>query len=1357
MPVDPRTAVIRGLPSVPVRPEMERPAFFTETLPASFGYTYDPAFEYLYNKWAFPEPRSADYNPLNDISGYEMYATHLVDARSPEHMASLKRGIDESLARRDVLSRSSLLSQLGAGLLDPLNLVALPLGGPTVGILRSTSRVAIGSAMIQAGVEGALIQPFDAVQTAEESALNIGAAFLFGGALGGVASVPVTRRARAMDQFRQQLNEHSALAREIEQYGAIEQSDLLTINKPDLRYYGSDTADSLTARLNALTTESYRLEDSIARSDNFKVREELDQVLSEINIIRKEQGIRLLEEKGFDPNDAMGFASNAFTDSIAYKFVSTPFKRIMQSNVAAPIKNATLKLANDSGLTMAFNSILNVASSQSVSQRAMIRHGYWAKANDDLIQIYREAFGLKDTSLLDIDPLNSLRSIVDPDRSYSGWLKTINEKRVKGLEFTASEKNAAKILDDYFKRAEKELIENGLIGDPASLSKRIKRIDEELDGLSGDTSAQGIARKGALRQKKEDLSFELAIAKDSPPELSEAWFPRIYDKAYILKNRDRFTEIIRQWYSENPEVWELTDTGDWVKRTLSRDEADVSARASETVATILGEVDPVTSSIGSGRRKHFRSRIDIPNALIWDFIIKDPLAVMKGYEARVGPTVEFHKAFGGKDIEEVIHDLDIDMIKQGLSYEERNRHLRDFRHLYDSISGTVLRNPDSWDQKVAFALTQAATFNYMGSAGLSAFPDMARVIAEHELRNIAKAIDVLVDKDMRGIAVKEARQAGEAIDFLKNSSVMRLMEDLSNDIMANDFWNKANSAFYVLNGLTPLTQIAKTLDGIVAGHEIIETSLRLKDGTITPQDRVKMARMGIPDEQLRKIAEAPWFETKNGLYIANTESWADNISIPEIDGKRINVIEINEDGSPVGKTVKGRYVPAFYNDKTKTIKFDRDYIEGEMYDSKAWANPKVEGVKALPEDSFLTRKSWSNFVMLHEIMHSRLRPEDLDLDIPSPKEGYTRVYRFSGDGRRKDVPDWMKENPDYQQMLKATGRWFTDDIEEAKWYIREHPEGQLKYVDIPTSSLEDFRVSNIVETPDGLDPRKFSARPQKELFLSPKFSDMAKPYGELTKVAYENKINELAWKELQKAEKATKETVNTFRSALNSSILNTIMSATPADKPISVSGVFYIPMRIAKQFGMTEDSKYRGYARIENGLLRLPFQFYNYALANVNKTVGAFAHGQLKNQTVAAVTALTLGYMSVKLKTPDFAWQEMDYSDRFGRAFDASGMAAMYSGLFYTALHTSLALGGPNITGGIIQPKFPVSVDYGRGAVGLLGAGPSIGYDLTAGAYKFAFGDNRGEGAKEVFRNLPFARMWFWKDQMNAMTRAWGL
>ena len=28
-------------------------------------------------------------------------------------------------------------------------------------------------------------------------------------------------------------------------------------------------------------------------------------------------------------------------------------------------------------------------------------------------------------------------------------------------------------------------------------------------------------------------------------------------------------------------------------------------------------------------------------------------------------------------------------------------------------------------------------------------------------------------------------------------------------------------------------------------------------------------------------------------------------------------------------------------------------------------------------------------------------------------------------------------------------------------------------------------------------------------------------------------------------------------------------------------------------------------------------------------------------------------------------------------------------------------------------------------------------------------------GAKNFARNLPFARMWFWKDDMNAITRMW--
>jgi len=89
--------------------------------------------------------------------------------------------------------------------------------------------------------------------------------------------------------------------------------------------------------------------------------------------------------------------------------------------------------------------------------------------------------------------------------------------------------------------------------------------------------------------------------------------------------------------------------------------------------------------------------------------------------------------------------------------------------------------------------------------------------------------------------------------------------------------------------------------------------------------------------------------------------------------------------------------------------------------------------------------------------------------------------------------------------------------------------------------------------------------------------------------------------------------------------------------------------------------------------------------------------------------------------------------------------------LFYTAMSTSMALGGPNLTNGFLQPRFPQKPNLGEAATGVLGAGPSIALDYGTGIYNLLTG-NVGEGTKEIVRNLPFARMWFWKGKMNDIT-----
>ena len=251
------------------------------------------------------------------------------------------------------------------------------------------------------------------------------------------------------------------------------------------------------------------------------------------------------------------------------------------------------------------------------------------------------------------------------------------------------------------------------------------------------------------------------------------------------------------------------------------------------------------------------------------------------------------------------------------------------------------------------------------------------------------------------------------------------------------------------------------------------------------------------------------------------------------------------------------------------------------------------------------------------------------------------------------------------------------------------------------------------------------------------------------KAAYENAINDLAVAEIEKQARVEPETVRTFRNALSSGIMNTILMGTPADKPIITDGIVYIPMRVARQFGMKEDAEFKGYARIESGLLGLPFQFYSYSLAAVNKVTAAYGHGQLKNQWIGTAMAMGLGYMVLQAKTPDFV--DLSFQDQFARSFDYSGVAALYSDMFYTAMSTSLALGGPNITGGVLQPRFPQKPDAVDAATGLMGAGPSIAADIGRGVYDIVTG-NVGEGTKEVIRNMPFARLWFWKGKMNELT-----
>lgn len=1224
---------------------------FLDTLGASLGYSYAPVYNMVANSTRYTPQEG--YNWRDDIEGYELFAPQLYHAVSPQHMSALKQQIEESSERRQVLQNSSILAQFGAGIFDPINLVALPFGGPAIGIGRSALRVGAGTAALEAGIE--LARQSDPLQTAEEGAINVLSAGMFGAgfgaAFGGI-------NARAYSNAKAGLQEEMQMMRRLELMGDMTPEMIQTPRAE--RRFGNDSDEFLQEQINMFERSAARAEaEAIAyqntpQQSQFSAR--ADEQRAYAQVLKQEQGMRELEALGVDLDDPFRIMNSAYTDSFLYKAVTTPMKRALQSKYPSNVKEAFVRSFGDSGIALALNSV-GLPTPQSVHQRSAVNRGKFVRAHDELLKLWRSETNAATANRLDID-LGMISRKMDnflggKDRTYKQWLTTVSEKRIKNAsDLTENEINAAAIIGKYFEDAQVRLEDVGLIGTSKGVNKRISQLEAKIEELNGRLTVQEAKKTAKGKRQADSLKAELnrlgaKLADEQQTRMAledievnqaneDVFFPRFWDKAAIRKRREEFGNQLYNWYRDNPYVYEMDrKTAQFVKKPLDTRPEKIQERVDLTIDRILGEVDPTnvdSIGFGYGRSKHFRHRqVDIPNKLVTDFIVTDPLAVMKTYASRVEPRIEYARSFGS-DVDGVMFDLEYEMIEKGFSQKDIRRMRRDYMHMYDRVAGAVMRDPDSFSQRTAAIMRDAASLNYLGSAGLAALPDFSRIVMEHDMENVIRGMQAMMDKNTVNLGVNETRYAGEAIDILMGSAHMRLHDDLSNNLDANEILNNARNAFHIMNGLGPMTVIAKQLAGIVDAHSIIDYSIRYNE--LTNQELTWLAKYGIGKEQAAKIARAPWEKTEKGLYLANTDHWNDHIFIPEVEGKRVDILEVNPDGSPVGKMNGDRYVPAYYRESENRIYFDREYIEGEYFESKVWLNPRTEGIDALP-DVFKTPKQWSNFVMLHEVMHSRSR----------------------------------------------------------------------------------------------------------------------KNAGEST-VDYENRMNRMALEEWKAQERVNEETVQTFKSALNSGVLNTIMAATPADKPIINDGVVYIPSNIGRAFGFKEDAKFKGYTRIENGFLGLPFQFYSYMLANVNKTVGAFAQGQVKNRLLGVGAAFGLAYMSLSIRTPDYVWNDMSWRDKFARTYDMSGIGALYSDIFYTAMHTSLALGGPNITNGIISPKFPQQPSTLDAITGLAGAGPSWTADTVGGIYQFASGEY-GEGARTVVRNLPFARMWFLKDDINQITRAW--
>jgi len=1285
--------------------EERKPKFF-ELVGAQLGYTYQPIINQARNEARFGDVEmDFTYDPRPEIEGYEEYFDTLVHAKNAEHMSVLKSQLFELEDNRETMGRAGFWMNMGAGFIDPVNLIALPFGGPAIGLGKSAVRGVVAAGTTQAGLE-LLRAPYDPTGTAGEAALNIGATAVFGGLLNSAISIPLTRRAAAYRKMEQTHKEFLEAAGVSEQVGKLTPEDLINARARDERAFAGKGTKDLEAEIKAnegtIFGVNKRIEeiDQSFKDDSFSA-EKVEELIKEqtgllrikseaqdsIDIVNRERALRGVEDARIagikDPYD---IAPNLFINSPFFKFVPTPIKTVLQSKMDNSAKKAMLMLGGDSGLLLNMNK-LGISIGPSIYQKAKIMEGEWVQVNNNLINHWANSLGIKEPSRpLGINTndiiersanfKNKIFKKPPSGRSYREWLTEVNRKRVNGVkDLTPEEQLAVDAMNVFYKRWQDRLEEIGLLGNTFNISNkiriqeiRLKRYQEKLASWTEKERAGklvGWAKKNkkspaVVTRLYERRITELTAAIDENrlslenipkgklPANEDVFMPRYWDINKIKKDRGSLEKILVNWYRDNNTIF-VKQNGKFVTKQMPTDDDALGKRAKETVDNILGIkdiVDPEQIAYGLGKSKHLRHRqLDIPNRLVFDFIVQDPIAIMKSYSHRTGGVYQFNKAFGNRNIKEVVEDIEEQMLLKGNSQKDIDRFKLNFKHMYDRIVGSPVKNFDRFDFKSAQIMKDLAYMNYLGAAGFSAIPDFSRIVMEHELGDIVKGLVSVFDKNVRNFNREELDAIAEAIEIIQGSAHIRFTDNMTNNPLQSSAWDTMRSVYNVANLLGPVTQVAKELDGIIRGHKLVQLSKRwaAKDAEdpISSQDIQYLARYNITEEIAQEISAAPVQQTARGLYLPNTSAWDGTLRFPDHTAKIVT--------GPTGRYSKktGDYVPAHYDSKTKKIFIDEEYIRTEYFESRVWAqdSKKIEGVKALPKGLIRTPDDLVQFVKMHEIMHNLNSAEKLGF------------------------------------------------------------------------------VKN----------------------------------GKLDNAGYENAINDLAIKEIQSQPRVRPDTTETFRTALQSGILNTVMMGTPADKPILTDGVVYIPHRIAKRFGYEEDNIITGYSRVESGVLGLPFQFFSYSLAAMNKVTGAYSQGQIKNRMAGVLAAMGLGYMAVAIKSNLSAggarqWDEMAYSDRFARAFDQSGLLALYSDLLYTSMNTSMALGRGNYMEGILEPKFPQDEDYIDAFTGVMGAGPSIAADLTINPLRDFLNGDAGEGMKTFARSLPFMRVWLWKGDMNSMT-----
>ncbi len=490
-------------------------------------------------------------------------------------------------------------------------------------------------------------------------------------------------------------------------------------------------------------------------------------------------------------------------------------------------------------------------------------------------------------------------AFVDMDNSFTQYRLGRN-KRITDISVIGAK--------DLITRQDKKL---GYLEFREEVGKALRRNDtHEIPEVA--QAAKAFREKVFDPLKEEAIKAKL-LPEDVSVDTALSYFTRVYNTEKIIRQRPEFEGRLVSWLSDAQEgaVRRLAKTvgeldakakkladNDRIYSNFTKDDLEQIAR--EITDTLIAD-SPLRTHYGPVplTRGPLKERtLNIPDAMIEDFLQSDVMHVARRYNRTMAADVELTKKFGRADLQDQINQVtdEYAKLREGVTDEKKlkklndqmNADIRDLSAVRDRLRGTYAL-PHNVNGLLNRSFKVARNLNYLrllGGVALGSLPDAARVVMAHGMLRTFKhgLVPLVTNLQAVKLAASEVKLAGTGLDMALDSRAMSIGEITDLYGHGSGFERGLTAAtehFGLFTLLSPWTAAIKQIYGVVAQTRSLQAIEALENGTINAKERTRLAQFGIGESEARRIAKmfAKHGEKHNDVWWANTAKWEDQKAV----------------------------------------------------------------------------------------------------------------------------------------------------------------------------------------------------------------------------------------------------------------------------------------------------------------------------------------------------------------------------------------------------------------------------------------------------------------------------------------------